>query len=60
VVTHLIAAWIRMPLESTGWVRFRSNAGGITHLHEDDRFFDRAVSYLNDREHLAGLTPAPS
>ena len=59
-VTHLIAAWIRMPLESAGWAHFKSSPGGITLLQEDDRFFDRAVMYLNDREHLSSLAPPPS
>jgi probable phosphoglycerate mutase len=56
VVTHVIAAWIGMPLESTGWAHFKSSPGGISLLQQDDRFFDRAVMYLNDREHLSGLT----
>jgi probable phosphoglycerate mutase len=60
VVTQLIAAWIRMPLESVAWAHFKSNAGGITLLQEDDHFFDRVVTYLNDREHLANLSPAPA
>ncbi|HEX3917606.1 MAG TPA: histidine phosphatase family protein [Caulobacteraceae bacterium] len=60
VVTQLIAAWIRMPLESVGWAHFKSNAGGITLLQEDDDFFDRVVTYLNDRDHLAGVSPAPA
>ena len=54
-MTFVVAAWIRMPLESAGWVSFRSNAGGITHLREDDELFDRAVVALNDRTHLAGV-----
>ncbi len=55
-MTFVVAAWIRMPLESAGWVSFRSNAGGITHLREDDELFDRAVVSLNDRTHLAGVS----
>jgi probable phosphoglycerate mutase len=55
VLTFLIAAWIRMPLESAGWVNFRSQGGGITHLHEDDERFNRHVLSLNDRAHLAGV-----
>lgn len=51
-LTFAVAAWIRMPLESAGWVNFRSNSGGITHLREDDRFFNRYVMRLNDMAHL--------
>lgn len=54
-LTFVVAAWIRMPLESVGWVNFRSNAGGLTHLREDDEVFNRAVVSLNDRTHLAGV-----
>jgi probable phosphoglycerate mutase len=54
-LTFVVAAWIGMPLESTGWVNFRSSPGGLTHLHEDDRFFNRAVLSLNDVAHLDGL-----
>jgi 2,3-bisphosphoglycerate-dependent phosphoglycerate mutase len=53
-VTFVVAAWIRMPLESAGWVTFGSNPGGITHLHEDDTLFNRHVMSLNDRAHLTG------
>jgi probable phosphoglycerate mutase len=55
-MTFVVAAWIRMPLESAGWVNFRSNAGGITHLREDDELFNRYVISLNDRTHLVGVT----
>jgi probable phosphoglycerate mutase len=54
-MTFVLAAWIKMPLESAGWVNFRSNAGGITHLHEDADLFNRTVMSLNDRTHLAGV-----
>lgn len=54
-LTFAIAAWIRMPIESAGWVNFRSGPGGITHLREDDDVFNRAVMSLNDRSHLSRL-----
>ena len=54
-LTFVLAAWIKMPIESLGWVAFRSNAGGISHLREDDEVFSRAVMRLNDRTHLEGL-----
>jgi broad specificity phosphatase PhoE len=51
-MTFVVAAWIRMPLESAGWVHFRSSPGGVTHLREDDELFSRSVMSLNDRSHL--------
>jgi probable phosphoglycerate mutase len=58
VVTHgfahtfVVAAWIKMPLASTGSVAFGSSSGGITVLQEDDYFHNRAVVTLNDTTHL--------
>ena len=46
-LTFVIAAWFRLPIEAAGWIGFRPNAGGITHLQQDERFGDRA--------HLVGL-----
>ncbi|MBU2668853.1 histidine phosphatase family protein [Actinoplanes bogorensis] len=54
VVTHgmaatfVVAAWIEMPLEAAGRVAFRFSPGGITTLHEDDRFHNHAVVRLNE------------
>jgi probable phosphoglycerate mutase len=52
VATFLIAAWIAMPIESAGYVKFRTTPGGITVLVEDDDFHDRQVAALNDISHL--------
>ncbi|HEY1561037.1 MAG TPA: histidine phosphatase family protein [Caulobacteraceae bacterium] len=54
-VTFLIAAWFALPAEACGWIGFRPGPGGITHLQQDDRFFDRALLVFNDRAHLGGL-----
>ncbi len=51
-LTFVIACWIRMPIESAGFVNFRATPGGITHLREDERFHNRAVRSLNDVAHL--------
>ena len=51
-LTFVVSAWIRMPLEAAGYVAFRSTSGGITVLHEDDFFHNRAVVSLNDTSHL--------
>jgi probable phosphoglycerate mutase len=54
-LTFVVAAWIRMPLESAGYVNLRSSSGGITVLAEDDFFHNRAVVCLNDTSHLPAL-----
>ena len=50
-LTFVVSAWIRMPLEAAGYVAFRSTSGGITVLHQDDLFRNRAVVSLNDTSH---------
>lgn len=52
--TYVIAAWIKMPLESTGYTNFQVSSGSISELHEDDFFHNRAVVKLNDVAHLEG------
>lgn len=58
VVTHggaatfLIAGWIGMPVEATGYVSFRVSPGSISVLREDDFFHNRQVVALNDVSHL--------
>lgn len=47
-----VASSIGMPLESTGSIAVASTSGGITCLHEDDRFHNRAILRLNDTSHL--------
>jgi probable phosphoglycerate mutase len=42
-----------MPLEATGYAKFKISPGGITHLHEDDFFRDRQVVTVNETHHLA-------
>ncbi len=54
-LTGVIAAWFRIPIEAAGWIGFRPGSGGITHLQQDDRFFDRALLSFNDQGHLEGL-----
>ena len=48
-LTFVIASWIKMPVESAGYVDFRAPSGSITVLHEDDRFHNRAVASLGER-----------
>ena len=54
-LTFVVAAWVGMPLESTGYVNLRATSGGITLLEQDDFFHNRAVLSLDDTAHLAGL-----
>ncbi len=51
-LTFVVARWIGMPIESAGFVNFRSSSGGITHLHQDEFWNNRSVISLNDTTHL--------
>ncbi|WP_040339509.1 histidine phosphatase family protein [Candidatus Blastococcus massiliensis] len=51
-LTFVVAAWIGMPLESTGFVSLRASSGGITVLEQDDFFANRSVLRLDDTAHL--------
>ncbi len=51
-LTFLIASWIKMPIESVGYVNFKVKPGSVTYLNEDDLFKSRAVVYLGDVRHL--------
>lgn len=52
-VTFVVASWIRMPIESIGYVNFRTASGSIAVLREDDYFHNRQVVSLDDTRHLA-------
>ena len=58
VVTHggtatlLIAAWIEMPIESSGRVQFAQTSGGITELSKNAWNYSHMVVRLNDVDHL--------
>ncbi|MDG9669373.1 histidine phosphatase family protein [Hahella sp. CR1] len=45
--TFVIAWWIKMPLESVGYVNFNVQSGKICKLVEDDVFKNRTVAGLN-------------
>ncbi|MBA3414830.1 MAG: histidine phosphatase family protein [Chloroflexia bacterium] len=51
-LTFVVAAWIRMPLDSAGYIAVRSTSGGITHLFEDDIFSNRGIVSVNETSHL--------
>ncbi|MGE6783488.1 histidine phosphatase family protein [Ensifer adhaerens] len=58
IVTHgftltlVIAAWMKVPVEATGFLSFPAKSGSITHLRQDDFFRNRAVVSLADASHL--------
>ncbi|MFH8371182.1 histidine phosphatase family protein [Streptomyces sp. NPDC018031] len=51
-LTFVVASWIKMPIESAGYVSFRAPSGSITTLSEDDFFHNRQVVSLGDTLHL--------
>jgi probable phosphoglycerate mutase len=51
-LTFVVAAWIKMPLDAAGHIAVKSTSGGLTHLHEDDVYHNRAIVSLNDTAHL--------
>lgn len=54
-LTFVIAAWVKMPLETAGYINVHATSGGISHLHEDDFFRNRQIRSLNDTRHLDGI-----
>lgn len=58
VVTHgfaltmLVAAWIRLPLESADYIAVKSTSGGITTLEQTPPFHNRTIVSINDTAHL--------
>lgn len=51
-VTFALTSWIKMPIESVGYVNFRVASGSITALREDDFFHNRQIGSLNETQHL--------
>ncbi|SCL20792.1 probable phosphoglycerate mutase [Micromonospora pallida] len=51
-LTFVVAAWIKMPIASLGYVNLRAPSGSITTLREDDFFHNRQVVSLGDVRHL--------
>lgn len=51
-LTFVVAAWIKMPIETVGYVSFPARPGSITHLRQDDYWRNRAVLSLADATHL--------
>lgn len=51
-LTFVIAAWMKVPVESCGYLSFPVSSGSITHLREDDAFRSRAMIRFGDTSHL--------
>ncbi|WP_026932380.1 histidine phosphatase family protein [Glycomyces tenuis] len=51
-LTFVVASWIKMPIESLGYVIFQAPSGSITTLHEDDCYHSRRLVRLGDDRHL--------
>ncbi|MEW1860642.1 histidine phosphatase family protein [Streptomyces sp. NPDC088194] len=56
-LTFVVASWIRMPIESAGYVGFRAPSGSITTLREDDFYHNRQVVSLGETRHLDESRP---
>jgi 2,3-bisphosphoglycerate-dependent phosphoglycerate mutase len=50
--TFLVAAWIKMPIDSLSYVHLGTKSGSITTLKEDDYLHNRQVISLGDTSHL--------
>jgi probable phosphoglycerate mutase len=46
--TFVVAAWIKMPIDSLGYVHFNIRSGSITTLKEDDYYHNRQVASLGE------------
>lgn len=58
--TYVVTAWIGMPLESVGSVRFTTPPGAITVLRQDADTGDRRVASLGEVAHLGPRGPSAS
>lgn len=50
--TFIVSWWIGLPQSKTDYVHFKAQAGGITHLLEDDIYGNRSVEQLSSIDHL--------
>lgn len=51
--TFVVARWMRVPVTALDVMSFHFDAGGITHLREDDYFHNRTLVTLNEQTHLS-------
>jgi broad specificity phosphatase PhoE len=58
IVTHgftlsiIVAAWMKVPLDGSGFMSFPAPSGSITHLRQDGFFRNRALVTLGAASHL--------
>ena len=58
IVTHgftlslVIAAWMKVPVDASGFISYAAPSGSITHLRQDDFFRSRAMIRFADTSHL--------
>lgn len=58
IVTHgftltlVVAAWMKIPVDASGFISFPAKAGSITHLRQDDFFRNRSMILFADTSHL--------
>lgn len=48
----VVAAWLGVPVEATGYARFRLTPASVTELREGGRFHNREVTGLGSTAHL--------
>lgn len=48
----IISAWMKIPIESCGFIAYPAPKGSITHLRQDDYFRNRAMIGFADNSHL--------
>lgn len=53
-LTFVVAAWVKMPVETTGFIDLHVRPGSITHLREDPFWGSRSVVSLGDASHFHG------
>ncbi|WP_228824564.1 histidine phosphatase family protein [Nocardia blacklockiae] len=51
-LTFVITAWMRIPVQATGFASFATTPGAITHLRHDDYWRNRTLVSLADTAHL--------
>lgn len=58
-LTMIVAAWLELPVEASGFLAFPARSGSITHLRQDDFWRNRAVMRLADTSHLDSVNSHP-
>lgn len=59
-LTMIVAAWLELPVEASGFLAFPAKSGSLTHLRQDDFWRNRAVMRLASTSHLDSLSSRPT